>query len=353
MNPDAMATRLSVLTRALPMRILLIDDDELELELLSDRLRSAGFQTVCAADGEQALAQLAKQWYPVVITDWQMPVMDGIAFTETLRDRGFLDTYVIMLTMRGANVDYERGYLAGVDDYLTKKAPDADLLARIHGAFNTLALRRSLKETQSALEESVSIDADSGAFAPRELINKLHSEIRRAQRYGRNVSLIVLNAMQPGGAAPAPEMLRGIVQVVDASIRAHVDFVGRIEAAAGASFAVVLPEAGIADAPVIKERILTALRQYTFTSGVELLFSIGVSAVDRSAADGAEVDAKALLQVAVHCLNCPGRSGQEQLRAVQSSVACHASIVCRHGYAVDDECSMKAAGVRHTLQAVG
>ena len=57
MNPDAMATRLSVLTRALPMRILLVDDDELELELLSDRLRSAGFQAVCTANGEQGLAQ--------------------------------------------------------------------------------------------------------------------------------------------------------------------------------------------------------------------------------------------------------------------------------------------------------
>jgi PleD family two-component response regulator len=353
MNPDAMATRLSVLTRALPMRILLVDDDELELELLSDRLRSAGFQAVCTANGEQALAELAKQWYPLVITDWQMPIMDGIALTETLRSRGFLDTYVIMLTMRGANVDYERGYLAGVDDYLTKKVPDAELFARIHGAFNTLALRRSLKETQNALEESVSIDADSGAFAPRELTNKLHSEIRRAQRYGRNLSLIVLNAMLPGGAAPAAETLRGIVQVVDASIRAHVDFVGRIEAPAGASFAVVLPEATVGDAPVINERILTALRQYTFATGVELFFSLGVSALDRSAAEGVQVEAKDLLQVAVHCLNCPGRAGQEQLRAVQSSVACHASIVCRHGYAVDDECSMKAAVGRRVLEAVG
>jgi two-component system, cell cycle response regulator len=353
MNPDAMATRLSVLTRALPMRVLLVDDDELELELLSDRLRSAGFQTVCAQDGEQALAQLASQWYPLVITDWQMPVMDGIAFTEALRARGLDDTYVIMLTMRGANLDYERGYLAGVDDYLTKKVPDAELFARIHGAFNTLALRRSLKETRSALEESVSIDADSGAFAPRELTSKLNSEIRRAQRYGRNVSIVVLNAVEPGGATPPAETLRTVVQVLDASIRAHIDFVGRIEAPAGASFAVVLPEAGVGDAPAIKERILSALTQYTLTSGVELLFSVGVSAIDRSATDGVQIDANEMLQVAVHCLNCPGRTGQEQLRAVQSSVACHASIVCRHGYAVDDECSMKAAGAQRTLAAVG
>ena len=120
---------------------------------------SAGFQVARAMNGEEALALLSQQWYPLVITDWQMPVMDGIALTETLRGRGLDDTFVIMLTMRGADIDYGRGYLSGVDDYLTKKASDAELFARIHAAFNTLALRRSLKETQAALEESVSIDA--------------------------------------------------------------------------------------------------------------------------------------------------------------------------------------------------
>ena len=83
-----------------------------------------------------------------------MPVMDGIAFTEALRGRGATDTYIIMLTMREASVDYERGYVAGVDDYLSKRVPDAELFARITAAFNTLALRRSLKEAQAALEQA-------------------------------------------------------------------------------------------------------------------------------------------------------------------------------------------------------
>ena len=178
---------------------------------------------------------LSQQWYPLVITDWQMPVMDGIALTETLRGRGLDDTFVIMLTMRGANIDYERGYLAGVDDYLTKKAPDAELFARIHAAFNTLALRRSLKETQAALEESVSIDAASGAFAPRELYTRLHSELRRAQRYGRQLAVIVINvvgAVKRRRRLPA-ETLRGVVQTIDSAVRAHVDWVGRLDARAG------------------------------------------------------------------------------------------------------------------------
>src|SRR5262245_44645123 len=88
MNADAMATRMSVLTRALPSRILIVDDDPLESELMSDRLVSAGFDVARASNGEEALALLDRQWYPLVITDWNMPVMDGIAFTQALRSRG-------------------------------------------------------------------------------------------------------------------------------------------------------------------------------------------------------------------------------------------------------------------------
>ena len=165
MKADAIATRMSVLGRALPSRVLLVDDDELELELMADRLEAAGFEVARAANGEAALQLIEQQWYPLVITDWPMPVMDGITFTEALRGRGATDTYIIMLTMREASVDYERGYVAGVDDYLSKRVPDAELFARITAAFNTLALRRSLKEAQAALEQAAAIDTESGAFA--------------------------------------------------------------------------------------------------------------------------------------------------------------------------------------------
>ncbi|MGH8179337.1 MAG: response regulator [Steroidobacter sp.] len=343
---------MSVLTRALPMRILLVDDDELELELMADRLTTAGFQVARAMNGEEALAMLATQWYPLVITDWQMPVMDGVAFTEALRGRGLDETYVIMLTMRGASLDYERGYLAGVDDYLTKKVPDAELFARIHAAFNTLALRRSLNDAQAALEDSVSIDAASGAFAPRELYSKLHSEIQRAQRYGRQLAVISINATDRALTTPTAEILRGVVQTIDTTVRAHVDWVGRVDAAVGATFVAVLPEASVAEAPAIKDRLLNALRRYSASTDAQITFNVGVAAIERSVSAGAQVDATEMLEVAAHCLDCPGRTGQEQLRAVQRSVACHVAIACRHGYVVDSECSLKAAGVAGDAEEV-
>jgi PleD family two-component response regulator len=348
MKADAIATRMSVLGRALPSRVLLVDDDELELELMQDRLAAAGFEVARARNGEAALQLLDQQWYPLVITDWLMPVMDGIAFTEALRGRGTTDTYIIMLTMREASVDYERGYVAGVDDYLSKRVPDAELFARITAAFNTLALRRSLKEAQAALEQAAAIDTESGAFALRELFTRLHGEIRRAQRYGRKLTLLTLavSAAERATAvevALSAEMVRGIVETIEGIVRLQIDWTGRLDSERGVAFAVVLPESSISEAPRIKDRLLTALRRYAdgFDS-LQLTFGFGVAALEDTGQQSPAVDTAEMLEIAGLCRNCPGRTGPEQLGAVQRSVACHISIVCRHGYVVDNECSLKS-----------
>ena len=348
MKADAIATRMSVLGRALPSRVLLVDDDELELELMADRLSAAGFEVACARNGEAALQLIEQQWYPLVITDWLMPVMDGIALTEALRSRGASDTYVMMLTMREASVDYERGYVAGVDDYLSKRVPDAELFARITAAFNTLALRRSLKEAQAALEQAAAIDAESGAFALRELCTRLHGEIRRAQRYGRKLTLLTLavSAAERTTAvsvALTPQMLRGIVQTIESVVRLQIDWTGRLDSEQGAAFAVVLPESSISEAPRIKERLLAALRRHAESfDPLQFSFAFGVTALEDTGEQSPAVDTAELLEIAGLCRNCPGRTGPEQLGTVQRSVACHVSIVCRHGYVVDNECSLKA-----------
>lgn len=347
MNAGAMATRMSVLTRALPSRILVVDDDEQDRELITRRLTSAGFEVQHAANGRDALELLDKQWYPLVITDWHMPVMDGLVLTRALRARGAEDTYIIMLTMRDASNDFEQGYVAGVDDYLTKKVSDPELFARIHAAFNTLALRRSLRDAHVAvMEQSVSIDVESGAFSPGELQGRLLSEIRRGQRYGRQLAVLTLGVYvqgaPPDACVPDGATLKGVVQAVDTTVRAHVDWIGRMDAAVGAVFAIVLPEAGIGESPVIKERMMVALTRYAASSAVPLGFTYGVAALERDGNDGAPVDAGAMLNVAEHCRYCPGHSGSEQLAAVQRSVATHAGIVCRHGYVVDSECVLKS-----------
>lgn len=158
-NTSVVAARLRDLAPGVPLRILVVDDDELERFLLADRLSACGFETTLASSGLEALEALEHQWFPLIITDWQMPGMDGIELTERVRASGVVDSYVIMLTVRDTEFDYDRGYLAGVDDYLSKKQPTTELLARTYAAFNIMSLRRSLREAREALAAARSNNA--------------------------------------------------------------------------------------------------------------------------------------------------------------------------------------------------
>ncbi len=340
MKADAMATRMSVLTRALPTRILLVDDDELELELLANRLAAAGFDVQQAENGAEALRLLEQRWYPVIITDWQMPVVDGLALCEMIRARG-IDTYIIMLTTREASADYERGYASGIDDYLTKKIPDVELFARINAAFNTLALRRSLKEAREALEQSAPVDADSGAFTPRESTARLRSEIARAERYDRPLSVITVGIRAAGSDSLQPDFLRETAAALNRVVRAHVDWVGRMQSESEATFAVVLPEASISDGPAIQERLSNALLKI-IESKHEISLSFGLAALERCGSGSVGVDPAVMLQVAEQCRACNGRIGAEQLEAVKQSVTGQVAIACRHGYAIGSECPLRS-----------
>lgn len=151
-NSGAVTRRLRVLAADMPLSVLIVDDDELERALIGDRLVQRGVRVIEASDGAEALALLRHEKVPVVVVDWHMPVMDGIEFTERFRAEMPGDTYVIMLTARKEDFDFERGFSAGVDDFLTKEVREPELIARIHAGLNTYSLRAQLRETRAALQ---------------------------------------------------------------------------------------------------------------------------------------------------------------------------------------------------------
>ena len=151
-NSGVMTGRLRALAADQALSVLVVDDDDLERTLIGDRLAQRGIKVGEAADGAQALEMLRREKVPVVIVDWHMPVMDGIEFTEKFRAELPGDTYVIMLTARKDEFDFERGYRAGVDDYLTKGVREPELIARIHAGLHTHSLRVQLRDARAALQ---------------------------------------------------------------------------------------------------------------------------------------------------------------------------------------------------------
>ncbi len=111
------------------MTILIVDDDVELVGLLRFALNSAGYQVLTAFDGEQALVRLRQHSPDLVILDVNLPVRDGFAVLETLRQHSQVP--VMMLTVRAAEEDEVRGLDLGADDYLRKPFSPRALLARV------------------------------------------------------------------------------------------------------------------------------------------------------------------------------------------------------------------------------
>ncbi|GAA3365542.1 MULTISPECIES: response regulator transcription factor [Saccharopolyspora] len=112
------------------MRILVVDDDRAVRESLRRSLQFNGYQVELAADGQQALDQLADQRPDAMVLDVMMPRLDGLEVARRLRSTGD-DLPILVLTARDAVSDRVAGLDAGADDYLPKPFALEELLARL------------------------------------------------------------------------------------------------------------------------------------------------------------------------------------------------------------------------------
>src|SRR5919109_1687951 len=116
--------------RAVPARIVVVDDDEALRNAVRRALRLEGYDVELAGDGAEGLARLAGLGADLVVLDVLMPVLDGVAVCRRLRESGDR-TPILMLTARDAVSDRVAGLDAGADDYLTKPFALEELLARV------------------------------------------------------------------------------------------------------------------------------------------------------------------------------------------------------------------------------
>ncbi|HEX7666735.1 MAG TPA: response regulator transcription factor [Polyangiaceae bacterium] len=122
--------------------VLLVDDDRALTEALSLVLESEGHRVSVAGDGNEALAKIAADAPDLVVSDVNMPNLDGLALCKRLRERGN-HVPVVLLTSRDGEIDEALGLELGADDYVTKPFVTRILLARIGALLRRQAHRRS------------------------------------------------------------------------------------------------------------------------------------------------------------------------------------------------------------------
>lgn len=117
-----------------PTTILLVEDNELNRDMLSRRLRRRGFEIVTAADGAEGLDRAQESHPDLILMDMSLPILDGWALTRRLRESD--DTReipIIALTAHAMSGDRQRAMDAGCDDYDTKPIELDRLLEKIEG----------------------------------------------------------------------------------------------------------------------------------------------------------------------------------------------------------------------------
>ena len=152
-------------------KILIADDEERIVKLVSDFLTASGYEVVCAADGREALDLFEKTGADLAIIDIMMPEIDGWTVTREIRKKS--DIPIIMLSARAEEFDLLTGFESGIDEYVTKPFSPAVLVKRVEAL-----LKRSTGQPLSGEEIKKGLIIDNDAFtafvdgAPLELTLK-------------------------------------------------------------------------------------------------------------------------------------------------------------------------------------
>lgn len=208
-------------TRAMS-RILVVEDEKDLNDLVARHLRQEGHEVVQAFDGPDGLVAVATAQPDLVVLDWMLPGLDGIAVCRKIRENYLVP--VLMLTARAEEADVVLGLEVGADDYLSKPFSVRELMARVRAM-----LRRVELDGRAAPAAGEAADADAVLVGPI----AVSPAMRTATVHGveleltpKEFDLLALFARNPGRAFSRDYLLERIwtneYEVTDRTVDTHV-----------------------------------------------------------------------------------------------------------------------------------
>ena len=268
--------------------ICIIDDDDDQRRLIGANLDRWRVTWIGADGGKSGLDVILQHRPKVILCDWVMPDMDGLAVLKQVRAEPAVgDTFFIMVTAHDTPTRKDEALEAGADDYLAKPIDYRQLAARLR-----VGIR--MWEMHDRLQHAAFTDGLTGLYNHDHLNRILENEWKRSQRYASPMSLIMMDidyfkaVNDTYGHLVGNSVLEEVARILRRTTR-EVDSIGRF---GGDEFAIVAPEASLDDAAALAERIrlnvceslnIEAIRDHIVTT------SLGVASADhigvRSAAE--------------------------------------------------------------------
>jgi two-component system cell cycle response regulator len=243
--------------------VLVVDDDVVSRTVVERHLQKAGFKVVTAANGQNALELFDRHFFPIVLTDWMMPGIDGPQLCRLIREKqtdGYV--FIILVTARDSKTDIVSGLESGADDYLTKPIHPAEMVARVKTGIRILNLEQSLKTANEEIRLLSITDPLTGCYNRGYLNEHFLFEIKRAQRYSRPLSVVLADidhfkqVNDTYGHQVGDEVLKAFASCIQNEIRKKIDWVVRY---GGEEFLIVLPETPNPGAFSMAERLRQAV----------------------------------------------------------------------------------------------
>jgi diguanylate cyclase (GGDEF)-like protein len=317
------------------LRVLIVEDDRIVRSLLETWLGTKCQHTVMtASNGKEGLARALEFKPQVVLTDWLMPVLDGLELCRALRASDWgKNIYVLMITSVESEGDLVRAFDAGVDDYLTKPVNLRALGARLKAAWRYVRMRDAWERdherlTRTAAELALSnrrLQLAAMSDPLTELANRRAGLIALSQswsaaiRYGKPLSIISIdvdhfksvNDLQ--GHAAGDEVLQRVSQGLRATSRRE-DTVCRW---GGEEFMVICPNMALREGLQAAERFRKAIADLSIVINgklIQVTVSLGLASWD-----SATLSPEQLLSNADKALYAAKKGGRNRLSVYSDS----------------------------------
>ncbi|HKO56360.1 MAG TPA: diguanylate cyclase [Thermoanaerobaculia bacterium] len=271
----------------MPHTVAIVEDDRNVLRMLALHLGRAGYEVRSAGSVEEGRKMLRGGGWQMAMLDRKLPDGDGLELACEAR-RTFPHNYILMLTGEDSEEAKLEGFDCGADDYVTKPFQVQELLARIRAGLRIVELQEKL------LELTVT-DPLTGLRNRRAFEKELSVQFERSRRYGRPLSLIIVDVdhfksiNDTWGHGAGDVVLADVAHCVARQTRSS-DLVARI---GGEEFAVLLPETPLLEALQVAEKIRVAVASVPLRTGsveIPVTISAGVANVPHSEiADAAQL----------------------------------------------------------------